>query len=99
MLCLSSRLTSRDDLRAEVLANRVGAQRQRQAGRFEPPLAGVDDERQSAIGIGELPFVNDQAGVDLLAVDTRPVSTTSMISSNGTTTCLKSMPRHSRSAR
>ena len=54
--------------RAQVFANGVGPQRQRQAGLVVPPVAQVDDQLQTAIAIGELPFMNDQAGVDRLAL-------------------------------
>ena len=53
-----------DRLDAEVLADPVGAQRQRQAGVLEPPLARVDDQFQPLVGVGQLPFVDDQPGID-----------------------------------
>ena len=44
MLSLSSRWTSRIAVGAEVLADGVGAQRQRQAGLLLPPDAEIDDQ-------------------------------------------------------
>ena len=54
-------------LGAQILAERVGAQRQRQAGFVVPPLAQIDDQLQTAIAVGQLPFVDDQPGIDRLA--------------------------------
>ena len=51
------------DRLAEVFADGVGPERQRQAGPFQPPFAEVDDQMQSLIAIGQLPFVDDEAGV------------------------------------
>ena len=55
--------------RAEILADRVAPQRQRQARLVVPPLSQIDDQRQPLIGIGQLAFVNDQPGVHLLLLD------------------------------
>ena len=57
-----------DRLGTEILADGVGAQRQRQVGFLEPPLAQVDDQMQILLGVGELAFVDDQPGVDRLAL-------------------------------
>ena len=57
-----------DRLRAQILAHRVRAQRQRQAGLLLPPVAQVDDQLQILVAVGELAFVNDQPGVDCLPV-------------------------------
>ena len=57
-----------DGFRAQILADGVGAQRQRQAGVLLPPVAQIDDELQVLLAERELPFVNDQPGVDRLAV-------------------------------
>ena len=55
-----------DQLRAEIAANHVAAERQRQAaGAIRPPLAEVDELAQPFLLVGELPFVNQQAGLDL----------------------------------
>ena len=69
MLARSSRCTVGDRLAAEVAAEDVAPQRQRQAGLVEPPLAQVDDQHELLPGVGELAFVDDQAGVDGLALE------------------------------
>jgi hypothetical protein len=50
---------------AERAADGVAAQRQHQAGGFAPPGAEVDDLVEPAGGIGELPLVNDESGIEL----------------------------------
>ena len=64
MLSLSKRLIVRDRLRAEVAADDVAAQRQRQAGLLLPPDAEIDDQVQPLILERELPLVDDEAGVE-----------------------------------
>ena len=64
MLSQQQAMDVADRLGAKVLADPVGAQRQRQAGVLEPPLARVDDQFQPLVGVGQLPFVDDQPGVD-----------------------------------
>src|SRR5437763_8917914 len=49
---------------AEVYSHSIGAERQRQARFFHPPLPEIHHEMQILIAVGELPFVNDQARVD-----------------------------------
>ena len=59
----------RDGVRAEIAADHVPAERQRQAGRaLSPPLAEIDDLPQSFVGVRQLPFMNQQAGGHLSAV-------------------------------
>ena len=65
MLSLSSRLISAHRLGAEVAADDVAAQRQRQPGLLLPPDAQVDDQVQALILKRELAFVDDQPGVEL----------------------------------
>ena len=50
---------------AEIVADHVAAQRQRQSGLFLPPDAEIDDQLQTLILKGELAFVNDEPGVVL----------------------------------
>ena len=42
----------------------LAPKRQRQTGVVEPPLAGIDDQLQPLIGVGQLALVDDQPGVD-----------------------------------
>ena len=65
MLSLSSRLISLISRGAEVAADHVAAQRQRQAGLLLPPDAEVDDQVQALVLERELPLVDDQPGVVL----------------------------------
>ena len=56
----------RDRRRAEVAANHVAAERQRQpAGAIGPPLAEIDDLLQPLVRVRQLSFVNQQTGRDL----------------------------------
>src|SRR5208337_4185889 len=48
----------------ERAANCVAAQRQHQSGGFTPPNAEVEHFEKSAGGVGELPLVNDEAGIE-----------------------------------
>ena len=66
MLAAQQAMHVADRLGAKVLADRVGAQGQRQTGLLEPPLAGIDDQLQSLVGVGQLAFVDNQSGVDRL---------------------------------
>ena len=65
MLSLSSPLIRRIDVRPEVAADDVAAQRQRQAGPLQPPHAEVDDQVQPLVLERQLPLVDDQAGLEL----------------------------------
>ena len=66
MLSWSSRDSRDDQLRPEIAANHVAAERQRQAARaLGPPLAEVDELPQPLLLVGELPFVNQQPRLDL----------------------------------
>src|SRR6185436_19375792 len=47
-------------LLAEVLAHGVPAERQRQSGLALSPRAEIDQPVQAVIGVGQLPFVDDQ---------------------------------------
>ena len=47
---------------AEVAADDVDAERQRQARLEQPPLAEVEALLQAFVPVGQLPFVDDQAG-------------------------------------
>src|SRR5690348_4390073 len=58
-----------DHLAAEVSADRVAAERQRQARLLHPPSAEVGPEMEPAVGIRELPFVNEQAHIDVARMD------------------------------
>ena len=64
---------ARDDphrLGAEVAANDVAAERQRQAaGALEPPFAQVHDLLEAVDGVGELALVDEQAGLDAAVHD------------------------------
>ena len=71
MLCLEQPGDLVDQVVAQVLADDVAAQGQRQAGLLEPPLAEVDDLVQALVAVVELPLVDDQAGVDLALGDGR----------------------------
>ena len=55
----------RHQFRSQAAANRISSQRQRQAGHFLPPPAQIDDAMQSRLVVGELSFVDDQAGLVL----------------------------------
>ena len=56
---------------AQILANGVGPQRQRQAGFVRATIAPRSTTSvQSPVAVGQLPLVNDQARVDRLALDT-----------------------------
>ena len=81
MICESSRRT----LAAQVFANDVAPERQRQAGFVFPPFTEVHDLREPVAFIGQLPFMNDEAGVGVARF--APLS---KIWSKGTTTCSKS---------
>src|ERR1039457_438921 len=48
--------------RAERAANGVSAEGTVQSGDFQPPLAKIDDAMQSGLVVGELAFVNNEAG-------------------------------------
>ena len=50
-------------------ANGVAAEGQRQAGLLAPPLAEVERFDQAVVAVGELAFVDDEAGVELARDD------------------------------
>ena len=52
----------RGQLRPQTAPDRISAQRQRQAGDLQPPLAQIHDALQAGFRIGQLAFVNDQSG-------------------------------------
>ena len=56
-------------LGAEIAADGVSAEGQRQAGVLLPPDAEVDDQVQAELGIGELALVDEEAGVDAAGGD------------------------------
>ena len=70
MLSLSSRLIWRM-VAAEIAADDIAAQGQRQPGLLLPPDAEIDDQLQALILKRQLPFVNDQAGVEFARGDGR----------------------------
>src|SRR3954462_12005550 len=51
--------------RAQILANDICSQGQRQTSTIFPPLAEIDDQAQVLLTIGELAFMNNEAGIDL----------------------------------
>ena len=60
----------RHRLGAEIAADDVAAERQRQAaGALEPPLAEVDDLVQALGRVGQLSLVNQQPGIDATVLD------------------------------
>ena len=71
MLSCSIFDTVANHLRAEIAADDVAAERQRQpAGALGPPLAEVDDLPQAVVLVRELPLVDQQPRVRL-AVENR----------------------------
>ena len=55
-----------DHLGAEIAPDDVPAKRQRKtAGALGPPLAEVHDLPESLVGVGQLPFVDQQTGIRL----------------------------------
>src|ERR1700716_3814589 len=50
---------------SERTADCVAPERERQAGLFAPPLAEIEQLDEAVVGVGELAFVDDQAGVEL----------------------------------
>src|SRR5205809_5261806 len=56
---------------AEVFADAVAAQGQRELSLLEPPFAQVDDQMKVVLGKGELAFVDDQPGVGFFRRDVR----------------------------
>ena len=53
---------------SEAATNGIASQRQRQPGDFLPPLSEIDDAMQAGLVVGQLAFVNDEAGL-LLAFE------------------------------
>ena len=49
--------------RAQAATNRVASQWQRQPSYFLPPLAEIHDAMQSRFVVGQLAFVNNEAGL------------------------------------
>src|SRR5256885_14649099 len=58
-----------DGFSAQVLAKTIRPQGQRQPRLLHPPLAQIDDELQILIAISELPFMNNQARINLLPAE------------------------------
>ena len=50
---------------AEGAADGVSAERQDEAGGFAPPDAEIEDLVEAAGGVGELAFVDDEAGIEV----------------------------------
>ena len=59
----------RGQLRSQTALDRVATQRQRQPGNFQPPLAQVHNALQTGFGIGQLPFMDDEAGLVITSHD------------------------------
>ena len=53
--------------RAQPAADDVDAERQRQPGLLQPPLAEIDHQVQAALAVEQPPLVDQQRGVDLAA--------------------------------
>ena len=51
----------------ERAADGVAAERQGQAGLLMPPDAEIKDLLEAVAGVGELAFVDDEAGIELAA--------------------------------
>ena len=54
---------------AEAAADGVAAEGKHEAGLFAPPDAEIDDFAEAAGGVGELPLVDDEAGVEAAGFD------------------------------
>ena len=54
---------------AEGAADSVAAEREGQAGLLVPPVAEVEELDEAVVGVGELAFVDDEAGVELAGED------------------------------
>ncbi len=63
------RVTLSDVFRAEVAADDISAEGEREAGAFHPPLAEVEAADHAVILVGELAFVNDESGVGVSGFD------------------------------
>src|ERR1700733_14593822 len=58
-----------EGLRAEGAADGVAAEGEGKTGLFAPPLAEVEELDEAVVGIGELAFVDDEAGFELSGDD------------------------------
>src|ERR1700733_7393843 len=58
-----------EGFRAEGAADGVAAEGEGKTGLFAPPLAEVEELDEAIVGVGELAFVDDEAGVELACYD------------------------------
>ena len=71
MLAFSSRCTSRIVSVPRFLRTAFAPSGSGKPVSLLPPFAQIDDQLQLLVAVRELPFVNDQARIDRLALDIR----------------------------